>query len=160
MLVIDDGPGAVFRAPLLRVDSIDDYGGAAYLLFDTQPQGSRLVVPFEGVRSCAPDDIDPLRTVLRYDNGVWTELKDMSPDARVRHWRRAASEALAMPPGPGRRFQTTLLAAMIDAEHANASDPLLADQLAQIILTLLADVTGEEGDGRGLPPDDYPGGDE
>ena len=146
------GPVAILRAPLLRVEVIEDYGGVAYLRFDDEPYGTRLVVPLQELCSCGPDDLNPEVAVLDYDCAR-IELKDVSPEARVRHYQRLASQVLALPPGAYRRRQCSLLAATINHAIVEIDDLLLVTQLGELVAALVcaAEVEQPAGDDDATP---------
>jgi len=129
------GPAAVVREVLNRVETTEDYGGVVYLLFAEEFHGTRVVLPIEGLETCETDAESPGRTTLTY-NDCEVELRDVSPEAIVRHYRRVARIVLRLAPGRQRRAQLAVLVVMIRADAVAIDDPLLAAELRQLIEVL------------------------
>ncbi len=122
-ILVANAPLAVLRGPLTSVETIepDDFLAAAvWLHLDDQPQGIRLM--FQEQRLVAAEWHDGNdRMVIETTDQVRVEVRDQSPEARLRHWRRALGRAVNdHTPGANRRL--SLLLAILAAERDQADD--------------------------------------
>ena len=124
-----DGPAVVLCGQLERVDTVGD---VVHLCFDQEVHGTRIVAPARFLVAVGPQADDPLRLVLRYP-GTAIALKDMSPRARIAHWRRTIEEALGIEDRSGYAGRMALLSRMIASERDSAGDETLAVELGLLL---------------------------